>query len=153
MCDTCKLNAIVEGLPENPNPQEGRVYPKGWNLAGFDSPEPFGAMVGAAHDDTLRMIYTDLAVALIQMTAAQAFSGAFMEFFNDGKFYCYRPAIMKRNKPQPPAWHVMEYPDGLPQIDERDEISARNDLETMLREMGVDPDEVLGEMPDPDDLG
>jgi len=146
MCEKCKLTAMMD-FPENPNPQEGRVYPKGWDLQGFHSPNPFGARVGYAEDDTLRMVYSDPGLCTYHMTIAQAFSGAPMEIFYDGEFFCYRPAILKRNKPQPPKWHVMVDPEPQ-EISEQDEIAARNAFEDMLREAGVDPREVFGDIRD-----
>jgi hypothetical protein len=78
---------------------------------------------------------------------AQAFSGARMEFFYDGKFFCFRPAIIRRGKALPPAWHVMTEPEPE-EVSEQDEIAARNTLEEMLRAVGVDPKEVFGDLRD-----
>jgi hypothetical protein len=147
MCINCVLDGMMGELPTNPNPQEGRTYPKGWDMAGFLTPKPYGGRVGSATDDTLRMIYTDGALAVAHMAMAQAFSGHPMEIFNDGEYICYRPAIIKRGKPQPPAWHVMKA-----ERTEEDEISARKEMEELLREAGVDPNEVFGEMPRPEDF-
>lgn len=151
MCARCRLTAMMD-FAENPNPQEGRVYPKGWDLAGYYSPEPFGARVGYAEDDTLRMVYEEPGLCLSHMVIAQAFTGAPMEHFYDGQFFCYRPAILKRNKPQPPAWHVMRNPEPE-EISEEDQRAAIRDLEEMLRAAGHDPREVMGSLEDdlPDD--
>jgi hypothetical protein len=148
MCESCKLAAMLAEEIENPNPQQGRVYPKGWDLEGFETPKAFGGRTGSADDDTLRMIYKDSGLAAYHMTIAQAFSGHPMEFFRDGTFFCYRPAILKRGKPQPPAWHVMEAPEGYPEVSEQDEIRARNELEDLLRAAGVDPRDVFGDLRD-----
>jgi hypothetical protein len=148
MCINCVLNGMMGELPKNPNPQEGRTYPKGWDLAGFRNSEPYGGRVGSESDDTLRMIYHDMQLAVAHMTMAQAFSGHPMELFNDGEYICFRPAIVKRGKAQPPAWHVMQ--DAV--MSEEDEIKARNEMAELLAEAGIDPDEVFGEMPDPDDF-
>jgi hypothetical protein len=152
MCAKCKLLAMME-FPENPNPQEGRVYPKGWDLEGFYSTEAFGARVGYAEDDTLRMVYRDAGLCAYHMTIAQAFSGARMEIFYDGMFFCYRPAILKRGRTQPPAWHVPSDPDGDEDMPEEEEHRVRNAFENILREAGVDPREVFGSIEDdlPDD--
>jgi hypothetical protein len=148
MCEKCKLTAMLGDAIVNPNPQEGRTYPKGWDFAGFETPEPFGGRTGSADDDTLRMIYKQDELAVYHMIIAQAFTGHPMEFFYDGTFYCYRPAILKRNRAQPPAWHVMKAPEGYPEVSEEDEIRARGEFEDMLRAAGVDPREVLGDMRD-----
>jgi len=151
MCENCKLTAMMGEGVENPNPQEGRTYPKGWDLAGFETPEPFGGRTGSEVDDTLRMIYTDAGLATFHMVMAQAFSGHPMEFFYDGEFYCYRPAILKRGKAQPPAWHVMKAPEGYPAVSEEQEIAAREEFDSLLRSIGVDPDDILGRMEFPED--
>jgi hypothetical protein len=146
MCENCKLTAMMD-MPENPHPQEGREYPAGWDLRGFFSPDPAGGRVGYAEDDTLRMVYDNPGLCLSHLTIAEAFSGARMEFFYDGKFYCYRPAIMKRGKMLPPVWHVMTDPEPE-EVSELDEIRAMNELESILREAGVDPKEVFGDLAD-----
>jgi len=146
MCGSCKLAAMME-MPENPNPQEGRTYPKGWDLAGFFSPSPLPGVVGYEADDTLRVVYMDPRLCLYHLQLAEAFSGARMELFFDGSFFCYRPAIVKRGKVQPPAWHVMQEEEEE-EISEEDEIRARMEFESMLREAGVDPREVFGDIRD-----
>jgi hypothetical protein len=144
MCVNCKLTAMME-TPENPNPQKGRVYPRGWDLAGFYNDEPAGGRVGFEDDDTLRMVYTDPGLAAFHRTIAEGFSGGRMEFFFDGTFFCYRPAIMENGIALPPAWHVSaDEPDD--EISEEDEIAARNSMVELLREAGIDPDDVFGPM-------
>jgi hypothetical protein len=152
MCARCSLTAMMD-FADNPSPQEGREYPAGWDLRGFYSPDPFGARIGYAQDDTLRMVYHDAGLCTYHMTIAEAFSGARMEIFYDGMFFCYRPAIVKRGKPQPPAWHVMPDPEGDEPMSEEDERVARSAFEDMLRSAGVDPRDVFGSIEDdlPDD--
>jgi hypothetical protein len=150
MCINCALTAMYEDLPRNPHPVEGREYPAGWDLAGFESPDAFGARVGSEADDTARMIYSDRTTALRHMTMAQAFSGHPMELFYDGKFTCFRPAILVDGKAQSPAWHVMEYPEGIEDIPEEVEKAAWNDMVEFLRSQGINPDDILGKI-DPDE--
>jgi len=140
MCENCKLDAMVADELINPNPQEGREYPTGWDLQGLAGERALAGIVGSKEGDTLRAVYTDLLLMLAHAQLAQMFTGKPMEVFCDGKFMCYRPALLKRGKPQPPAWHVVL---DEPEETEQEEIARRQEVENFIRGLLGDDDDPL----------